>query len=150
MTVEPAAAAADEGARVSVDFVVPGDPMGRHWMDSSVLGEQDPASMPPESITWVVSARVVGVPPTVMVTVGGTVIGVQVAGKPLVSKLSKPGLEAGGFSVRMTLWPGWTVNEPHRLSNTLPPGREEWSSTVTRDTVMGAEVGLSSRTAPAS
>ena len=46
-------------------------------------------SIPPVSSTCVLSARVVATPPTVMVTVGATVIGVQLlAGYPLVSKLS--------------------------------------------------------------
>ena len=88
MTDVPAAAVVAVGPRVRVARLVPADPMGRHWIDSSCLGEQDPASIPPESMTWVESAKVVATPPTVMVTVGGTVIGVQVAGKPLVSKLS--------------------------------------------------------------
>src|SRR5882672_418398 len=107
--------------------------------------------MPPVSSTWPLSARVVATPPTVMVTVGAMVTGVQLlAGYPLVSKLSEPGLFAGGFSVRITLCRGGTVNEPHRLLNSLPPGIEEWMSAETPLTAMGAAVGLSSLIAPAS
>ncbi len=67
------------------------------------------------------STSVLGTPLTVIVTVGGTATGVQVGGYELVSKLSWFGLFAGGFSVRITLVPPGTVNEPQRLLNTLPP-----------------------------
>src|SRR5579859_1987421 len=63
--------------RVRVASVVPGAPIARHWMDSFFLGGQKPVSMPPVSRTWVLSVRVVETPPTLIVTVGATVTGVQ-------------------------------------------------------------------------
>src|ERR1017187_4909039 len=107
--------------------------------------------MPPVSRTWPLSARVVATPPTVMVTVGATVTGVQLLlGYPLVSKLSEPGVLAGRVSGRVTLFPAGTANEPHRLLNSLPPVMEEWISAETLPTGIAAVVLLSSLIAPAS
>ena len=64
--------------------------------------------------------------------------------------MSKVGLLAGGFSVRITLLLAGTVKEPQRLLNTLPPAIEEWSSTETLSTVTAVEPLLSSLMAPAS
>src|SRR6266568_26650 len=138
------------GLRVRVPVFTPGAPICRHWMDSFCCTEHDSVSTPFVSRTWVLSTRVVGIPPMVMVTVGATVIGVQLPiGAPLVSKLLRIGLLVGGFSVRITLWPAGTVNEPQRL-NTLPPGSEEWSSTETLPIGISLELELSRRIAPAS